>query len=249
MMNNFVDISSMKQRRSGNIIRHKTIEHTEKTIKEIYYELNGKRITYDDRTMKYYKTMRQCHIDPILNIEVNDKIAFKFDYQWDAYTGERTIKDPFGPLYFNPISLVYNYYIHRLDGLWKNECKVNGEYFEGYYDMLVGVGESMNIIGRGYYPELYLFRLPILDCYLTTDHNKSIITFGPKLNDTEINIIEQLCLTEEVKTEYMNIFGKNCPSIKTMKLLYDNAISNTVNESIKKYNIPQHYYVDQLKKL
>jgi hypothetical protein len=57
--------------------------------------------------------------------------------------------------------------------------------------MLVGSGENINIIGRGECPEKYLFRLPIIDCYLEKDYNKSIITMGPKLTIEEITALSQ----------------------------------------------------------
>ena len=169
----FVDVNISGRRQKLNFVRRDTL--STKLI-EICYMHSGNKIVYDRRTMNYYKTIRQCHIDPILNIEVDEKIAFKFPYQWDAYTGERTGVDPFGSLYFNPIRLVYYYYIHRLDGLWNNAVDTLDGYYEGYYDMLVGTGQELDVVGRDKYMELYLFRLPITDCYLTTEHKKSIIT-------------------------------------------------------------------------
>ncbi len=208
---------------------------------------------YDYRTTEYYKTMRERKLDPILDIEVDEKHAFKFNQQWDAYTGERLGDDPFGPIYFKPISLVYYFYIHRLDGLWKNaSVSDDGLIFEGFYDMLVGSGNDLNVVGRGSYTELYLFRLPILDCYLPKEHNKSHITMGPRLTDDEINEIDKLCHTKKMQEEYFTMFNAKCPSIKTIKSLYDSAIScDSVVPDLyaQKYSIPQHYFVDKLRNL
>jgi hypothetical protein len=247
-LESFTDISLVKKRRlPRSTCRPNTIS-TGTT--RLCYMYGTEPIIYDNRTMNYYKTARQCHIDPILNMEVDEKIAFKFKYQWDPYTGDRSGIDPYGSLYFHPMSLVYNYYIHRLDGLWKSEVDSAEGMYEGYYDMLVGTGNELEVIGRDKYTELYLFRLPILDCYLTPDHNKSFITMGPKLNDQEIDEINKLCQNKEVQDEFVCNFSRRCPSLKTMKLLYDNAIAKEVvlPESCRKqYIIPQHYYVDQLR--
>jgi len=220
------------------------------------YMLNNKPITYNYRTINYYITARKCHIDPILDMEVDPAIAFMYAKQWDSYTGDVSVIDPFGPLCFNPASLVYYFYSKRLDGLWKNAEDTKDGYFEGYYDRFVGSGKDMEIIGRDKYPELYLFRLPILDCYLTEEHNQSVVTIGPLLSDEDIDKLESLCNNSTVQEFYKNSFGMNCPSIKKMKMLYDNAISKTTTlpsnlpeNCIKRYNLPQHYYVDELKKI
>lgn len=214
------------------------------------YSINNKQITYNNRTMQYYIKTRQFHIDSILDIDVDPEIIFNFPDQWDAYTGERICKDPFGSLCFHPASLVYHFYIHRLDGLWKDRVITHDEIVEGYYDMLVG--SDLEITGRGKYPELYLFRLPILDCYLTPEHNNYIVTIGPVLSDQEIDQLEQLCHHSKVKKFYQDNFDRNIPSIKRIKYLYDNAISKQCKlpenySGLKKYLVPQHYYVDQLK--
>jgi len=163
-------------------------------------------------------------MDPIIQIELDDDCAFKFDYMWDPYTGQRTEKDPFGPLYFDPDSLIHYYYINRLKNLWTEPVDENGGYYEGYYDMLVGSGDNINIIGRGECPEKYLFRIPIIDCYLEKDYNKSIITMGPKLTDNEVMMIDELA--KKSPNNYKLMFKKNRPSLYEMKKLYDQAISS-----------------------
>lgn len=246
----FVDITLSKTRRQPRATHH--IKSANASTNIPCYMFSGNPITYDNRTLNYYKTARQCHIDPILNMEVDDKISFKFKYQWDPYTGERIGIDPFGPLCFHPMSLVYHFYLHRLDGLWKSEVDTVDGVFEGYYDMLVGSGKELEVVGRAKYTELYLFRLPILDCYLTPDHNKSFITMGPILNDQEIDEIETLCKNKDIQEEFISNFNHRCPSIKTLKSLYDSAIdkNTSVPEACRKqYIIPQHYYVDQLRQI
>lgn len=244
----FVDITVSKTRRQQRTTQYTKPVNT--VINIPCYMFSGNPIIYDNRTMNYYKTARQCHIDPILNIEVDDKISFKFKDQWDPYTGERIGIDPYGPLCFHPISLVYYFYLHRLDGVWKSEVDSVDGVFEGYYDMLVGSGKELEVVGRAKYTELYLFRLPILDCYLTPDHNKSFITMGPILNDQEIDEIEMLC--KNVQDEFISNFNHKCPSIKKLKSLYDSAIDKNISTPEicrKQYIIPQHYYVDQLRQL
>lgn len=247
-MSNFVDISNFKSQ-NKKILFKKSID-----MKPILSETktNDYTMQYDNRTTQYYKTLRICHIDPILNMDVDEKIAFKFTSQWDPYTGERISDDPFGALYFHPATLIYYFYTHRLDGLWKDAVDTPEGFYEGYYDMLVGSGEELEVVGRAKYTELYLFRLPILDCYLTSEHNKSFITMGPKLNDSEIDNLESLSQLPNIKKEYFEMFQRNIPSIKKMKSLYDNAISKNCfipASHVKKYSSPQHYYVDELRQM
>ena len=81
------------------------------------------------------------------------------------------------------------------------------------------------MIGRGHHPEWYIFRIPIIDCYLTTDHNNQYITFGPKLTDTDIKNLEDLANLRP--DNYKRMYNANRPSLVLMKKLYDNAISKT----------------------
>ena len=75
-------------------------------------------------------------------------------------------------------------------------------------------------------PEKYLYRLPIIDCYLKKNHNYSIITMGPILTNNEIEIIDNLTL--EIR--------KNKPALKLLKEYYDQAINNSPNISELKKN-------------
>jgi hypothetical protein len=194
---------------------------------------------YEDRTTEYYKTLRFRKMDPLINIDLEDDNSFKFKYTWDPYTGERKESDPYGPLYFDPDSLIHYYYINRLKNLWNEPVDETGGYYEGYYDMLVGSGENINIVGRGECPEKYLFRIPIIDCYLEKDYNKSIITMGPRLTDDEAKEIDRIA--QKNPSNYKQMFRKNRPSLYEMKKLYDEAIN--LNPSINL--ISKHNYSEE----
>lgn len=181
---------------------------------------------YDHTTREKYRVFRKRKMDPISYMDLDDNYAFKFKYKWDPYTGERTGEDPDGPLYFDPDILIHTFYIKRLSKLWNSPVdEINTGYYEGYYDDGVGCGEEFNIPSRGTHPEWYLFRLPVIDCYLTEDHNSQYITLGPKLTDDEIIEIERLANLR--KNNYKSIFGKDRPSLTKMKKLYDISISKT----------------------
>ena len=67
-----------------------------------------------------------------------------------------------------------------------------------------------------------------------------------------IDEIEMLCKNKDVQEEFVCNFNRRCPSIKTLKSLYDSSIAKNISapESCRKqYIVPQHYYVDQLRQL
>ncbi len=149
--------------------------------------------------------------------------------------------------------MIKHFHNKRLNKLWNNPIDENGGFYQGYYDDGVGAGEEFFVKGRGYHPEWYLFRLPIIDCYLTKNHNKQIITFGPKLTDEEINEIDRLASLRP--TSYGTLFGHHRPSLSEMKRLYDIAISKTPRcdvdgmsseEKIMMYNKINRQAVDSL---
>lgn len=190
------------------------------------YQRDGKPRIFTETTMEYYRTIREEKIDPLTYIEMGScPSAFIFADEWDPYTGERCGKDPIGPLYFDPDIIINLFYRKRLDLLWVNESDTNAGVFEGYYDGGVGSGEDLYIVSRGSHPELYPFRLPITNCYLTPDHKLSFITMGPKLTDAELESLDRLA--SQQGTNYMKIFRKKRPSVLQMKKLYDQAISQT----------------------
>lgn len=199
------------------------------------YEKNGQ--FYNEETTEFYRVMRERKSSVITQDDMNfshDK-AFAFPYQWDPYTGERSTQcDPYGPLYFHPDDLIYYFYINRLKKLWVDPVDENAGYFQGFYGDLVGIGDLMDIKGRGTYTELYIFRLPIHNCYLPKDHDLSVITMGPKLTDSEIEQINYLATTY-YKDNYRKLHKKERPSLKQMKYLYDQAISKTPYITSGKY--------------
>ncbi len=186
------------------------------------YKLNGNEIKFNDKTQKYYMNIRKLHMDPITMNIVHDNIAFKFYDQWDPYTGERANHDPYGPLYFDPVSIARYFYTKRYYHLWIPPSDEADGLYSGYHDAGVGKGENFNINSRGTYPEWYLFRLPTTDCYLTKDHNTQIPTFGPKLTDEEIKYLD--IKLQKQKYTYRKLFGKYPVSLVKMKKLYDIAI-------------------------
>jgi hypothetical protein len=180
-------------------------------------------IKYEDRTSKYYKTLRKCKIDPFTLDELTDENAFIFPYKWDPYTGERLEFDPYGPLYFNPNNLIRYFYMNRLNRIWIQPSDEDGGYYEGYYGDAVGCGEEFEITSRGHFPEWNLFRLPIIDCYLEPNHNNQIITMGPILTDEELSDIHNKSNHNTYRTE----FKQNIPNIINMKNMYGQIISKT----------------------
>lgn len=231
-------------------------------------------LIYDTITTEYYRVIRNRKINTIMQDEIGffPEKSFKFPYMWDPYTGERlknsdgSLKeDPYGPLYFHPDDLIHYYYIKRLDKLWSDPKDEAGGYYQGWYDDGVGSGRNMFLTGRGSYMELYLFRLPIPNCYLSPNHDMSVITMGPELTIDEINEIEDLA-EKYYTTNYIHTYGIKRPSLKQIKLLYDQAISkipdlfNTYkinktdehlysNEKIKEYRDAENRLaVDKLKK-
>jgi hypothetical protein len=149
--------------------------------------------------------------------------AFTYANMWDPYTGEITGTDPYGSLYFHPDELIHYFYIKRLEGLWHEPVDEKAGYYAGYYGEMVG--SNLHIEGRGSYAELYLFRLPIVDCYLQNGHDFSIITMGPKLTDDDLKKIDDIA-SLYYKHDYVKKYKEKRPSLVKMKQLYDQAISS-----------------------
>lgn len=194
---------------------------------------NKYEVQFNDTTSTYYVAMRKAKTDPITNdfFKDNDPKAFKFKYMWDPYTGVRLGEDPYGPLYFNPISLIKYFHTKRLFNLWCQPTDENGGQYEGRYDDAVGAGEDGFVVSRGYHPEWYLFRLPIPNCYLGSDHNHQMITMGPKLTLDEIKEIEEIAV-EYWSSKYRIDYGAPMPSLVTMMTHYVKAISkNPLSDS------------------
>jgi hypothetical protein len=207
---------------------------------------NGYTVNYDKRTYEYYRVLRMRLMDPILNLDLDTNTCFKFTEMWDPYTGERKGNDPNGPLCFHPDVLIKHFYTNRLNNLWVDESDEHGGYFQGRYDDAVGAGQDIFVQSRGHCPDKYLFRLPIIDCYLTSDHNNNIITMGPTLTDKEIAEIDRLAQLHG--DSYKIKFNQNRPSLVQIKKLYDESVSKTpttspdINLSGKTPNDLKHTY-------
>ena len=166
---------------------------------------------YNETTTEQYRTLRLFKIDPIMNESIPSHLIFEFKYRWEPITGTRIDIDNLGPLCFNAWNLYQYYYANRFNGLWNLPV----DQFQGYYGDLVGCGKDMFINGRPC-PEKYLYRLPIIDCYLKKSHNHSIITMGPVLTNEEIDFIDMV----------ISNYRKNKPTLKTLKEYYDHALNN-----------------------
>lgn len=203
----------------------KQLEHKEE---ESLYTFEGRPIKYNTDTMVYYRTMRTRKADIITQDDLSDeRFGFPFPWQWNPYSGDRLIdrstglpvKDPYGPLLFDVHHLIRYFYLKRLDNLYVS----NGPEYEGYYGDGVGASENFEIKSRGAFPEWYIFRIPVMDCYLTDDHNRSFPTMGPKLTDEEINEIYQKAKISPHR--YTTFYRHNLPNLVEMKRQYDIAIN------------------------
>lgn len=174
---------------------------------EVFYD-----DAFDDRT-KYYAQMRRtkqcliCYGFPKSN-------TYAFTDMWDPITGEREGEDKYGPLVFCA-ECIAEAFFHKIptSHLW---VPPKGDY-QGYYGDALGAGKNFEKVTRGEdRPEWHIFRLPIGDCYLPKEMDRSIITCGPILTDAEINLIDSLLPTPN--------YGKKF-SLTDMKKKYDIAIS------------------------
>ena len=193
-------------------------------------------------TLEYYKAMLVRKMDPITMQEIDPKTAFEFKYMWDPYTGERTVTDPYGSLWFDPNILIKFFHTNRLNELWVEPKDETDGYYQGYYADALGRGSNMYIQSRGFHPERYLFRLPIVNCYLTKDHNESIITMGPVLTNEEITKIDDLAA--QTGDLYKQMYRVQRPNLALIKYYYDEAISMTptiINECNDKDNLQSFY--------
>jgi len=222
------------------------VNFTDDSIKKsTIYEKTADLDDCDETTTELYRTMRLYKIDPITNEEIPKDLIFEFKHKWDPITGQRKEIDEMGSLCFNAWSLYQYYFSNRHNGLWYPPV----QQFQGYYGDLLGCGKDMMVNARPC-PEKYLYRLPIIDCYLKKSHNHSIITMGPILSNDDINKIDMLTSNHR----------KNKASLKILKEYYDEALNNSPDitelkktnpelpdkELIEKYN---RSFVDKLVKL
>lgn len=208
---------------------------------------------YDETTSEIYRVKRLYKIDPILHTEIKNELIFEFKYKWNPYNGIRGEIDKVGPLCFNAINLYDYYYINRYIGLWTPPQ----DGYQAMYGDNVGSGFDINIKSRGSNPEKYLFRLPIIDCYLPPNHNLSVVTMGPKLTEDEITQIDLI-----VKKYHPKKYNFGFASLTMLKYYYDRALDMfpdpDLDEIIElKFKFPNlsekdinqkfnRYYVDKL---
>lgn len=173
---------------------------------------------YDSSTEKY-KTYRRLNIDPIsLSAMEKDYPFFEVYRMWDPYTGEFSEKnDPFGSLKFDPISLTIYFWMNRYRHLLKDS--------DGVHEMATedGLGATEQFKSpRGVYPEKYLWRLPVIDCYIEENKDPleksfigSIPKVGPKLTKDDIVKIYEL-----VK-KCVKVYPKRLKRIPDLLKMYD----------------------------
>ena len=177
-----------------------------------------------------YMENRKKAIDPILGIDLplkKKKKYYKFEYMWNPYSGTRETKDPRGYLSFDPDSLIYYFYSRRLKYLWN----ISNNDYTGHYGDAVGNGPDFYIPGRGKHNDWYLFRLPILDGYISSKEWNQNVTMGPILTLNEIKEIYNMGKT------YGNMFKQRFnidrPNLIKIYQLYHIAI-----DKHPKLNIP-----------
>jgi hypothetical protein len=206
------------------IIPIKKLSNTlkKKKVRRTRYQKMDPLLLFDSHTTDYYRATRMTHTDPIMNEEISLDKAFLYHNMWDPYTGEVTEKDPYGPLVFDPTTLLRFFYLNRCSHLWGEPVDEDGGYYQGYYEDGVGAGETFDV-AKGAHPEWYLFRIPINDCYLPPNPNLQFISFGPKLSDEDIELIDRLVAKDSAK--YKKMYKRKPPLLANLKKLYDTAIS------------------------
>lgn len=181
---------------------------------------------YDDTTCLYYRSHRTRMTDPLTYDELQPQSCFKFPYMWNSNTGERLAEDPFGPLCFHPMNLLECFYTSRLNKLWVDPViERDGSMYEGYYADGVGAGDDLQVTSNKSYPECYLFRLPVPNCYMEKNQKLSLITMGPKLTNKEICEIDRLIVRYWSNHRLYNKIYTKIGSLFKLKCYYDVAIA------------------------
>lgn len=248
-----IDFSSYCDDISNNV--DSSIDSSVNTLIKIKKISNdsSNNVQYDKTTNETYRIKRLYKIDPISETEIPQSECFEFKYKWNPYNGVRGDFDEIGPLCFNAICLYDYYYINRYKGLWTPPQ----DGFQGMYGDMVGSGKIVNVKSRGSFPERYLFRLPIIDCYLPPSHNLSVVTMGPELTENEITEIDNIVTKYHPKKSNSRFASltmlkyyydraleinpdPNCDDIKWLKSKYPNLSDAQINA---KYN---RGYVDKL---
>ena len=203
-----------------------------------------------------YQKYRKNKIDPILleQLPLHKKwkaYIFQFPDSWDPYTGIRNGKDKDGPLCFDPDALIYFFYTNRLRHLWQHrDIQDADQQFQETYGDAVGKAPEFNIPGRGKHPDWYLFRLPIIDAYLPSDHCYQAVTMGPILTNEEIDSIQNFA--EKQGNNYFKTYGQERPDLRLIKKYYDQAVTSFPQLNIDPEVLPfleenEPEYIAQLK--
>ncbi len=193
---------------------------------------------YDKTTTETYRIKRLYKIDPLTDQQIPEHLIIEFKNIWNPYTGKILEEDVTGPLCFNALSLYDYFFSNRFKGIWNPPQN----QFQGYYGEYLGGGSSLEIKSRGTNPEKYLYRLPIIDCYLPLGHNLATITMGPLLTDEQIELIDGI-----VSKYHKN--KNNFTPLKTLKEYYDNAICSeselAINSNAKTWFKSNNYKLDK----
>ena len=159
-------------------------------------------------------------IDPILLEKLplkRNKPVFNYAWEWDPMSGERLNLATDGGLFFDPDTLIHYFYTLRLNNLW---CSSMDDYAPFYGDAL-GTGPQFYIKGRGFHPEWYLFRLPLMYKYLPEGLSLQIPTLMPPLSEADLTLIDHM--GDKYGRSYKKRFGRDRPSLVKMKALYEVA--------------------------
>lgn len=201
---------------------------------------NTKTQRYDKTTTEHYRTRRLYRVDPLTDNPVPEHLAFEYGHKWNPVTGERTEIDEIGPLVFDAVNLYNYYYVNRYKGLW---YPAEGGFQGRYGDCL---GKTNQIIDKGIiHPERYLFRLPIIDCYLSPSSNSfSLITMGPELTDDEIDMIDKIVCAHHPMRKTNGFIP-----LKEIKRYYDLALENRPDSGTKEYSELREKYLESKKNI
>lgn len=185
----------------------------------------GYTVDYNDDTINKYKPMRVFGTDPISRERLDKSIpVYRVDKMWDPLTGLFTNeKDPHGPLVFDPVELTKYFYLNRFTHLWKEEEDTGDDLLQECPLEGLGAGEDFLIKGRGYYPEYFIWRIPIRDCYVPKDTPNYIVLKGPKLNRKDIKNIHNLL--KKCPKSHINKVFREIPDLVKMYDLYMQAIN------------------------
>jgi len=209
----FVDFSKPIKKTNTKNINIQTDNNTNKNNKDT--NISKTIVDYDTTTTEHYRILRVYKIDPITNEEIPPHLLFQFKDKWEPLSGERSGNDEVGPLCFNALNLYEYFYKNRYNGLWYPPI----DQYQGYYGDIVGSGPNLKINSRGYNPQKYLYRLPIIDCYLSKTHNHSVITMGPKFTPEEIDQIDTI----------IKKYRTHSVTLKELKTWYDNSLDDKPN--------------------